>query len=175
VVYKIYDLYKREIFPKLLESPNVLPEDKQKVADLLKTPWNPYIGRHSALTEKSTILKEHVLRQHAGWSGRSQMHLKYLHYFGNESDKSLLEAYGIAAPGQQIDQLKPKQCLNCQEGNKSNSKFCAKCRMILSYDAYTETLEKQQQETSEVDNISKDIDNIKNVMRSNAQGADAAR
>ena len=47
------------------------------------------------LTQKSTILKEHVLRQHAGWSGRSQMHLKYLHYFGNESSESLLEAYGI--------------------------------------------------------------------------------
>ena len=48
-------------------------------------PWNPYIIRHSALTEKSKILKEHVLRQHAGWSPRSQMHLRYIHYFGNES------------------------------------------------------------------------------------------
>jgi integrase/recombinase XerD len=172
VVYKIYDLYKREIFPKLLESPNVLPEDKLKIADLLKKPWNPYIRRHSALTEKSTILKEHVLRQHAGWSGRSQMHLKYLHYFGNESNDSLLEAYGIVAPGQQIDQLKPKQCPNCQEGNKPDSKFCAKCRMILSYDAYTETLEKQQQETSELDNIRKGIDYIKSVMQSTAQRTD---
>jgi hypothetical protein len=55
----------------------VLPEDKQKVKELLKKPWNSYIRRHSALTEKSTILKEHVLRQHAGWSGRSQMHFIY--------------------------------------------------------------------------------------------------
>ena len=36
--------------PKLLESPNVLPEDKQKIRELLKKPWNPYIRRHSALT-----------------------------------------------------------------------------------------------------------------------------
>ena len=91
----IYDEYKKHVFPKLLESPSVLPEDKQKIAELLKKPWNPYIRRQSALTEKSTILKEHVLRQHAGWSGSSQMHLKYLHYFGNESNESLLEAYGI--------------------------------------------------------------------------------
>jgi hypothetical protein len=35
--YKIYDEYKKEIFPKLLESPNVLPEDKQKINDLLET------------------------------------------------------------------------------------------------------------------------------------------
>jgi hypothetical protein len=81
----IYRKYKLEFFPTLLEDPNVTPEDKQKISDLLQKPWNPYTSRHSALTQKSTMLKEHVLRQHVGWSGRSQMHLKYLHYFGNES------------------------------------------------------------------------------------------
>ena len=133
-----------------LESPDVLPEDKPKIADLLKKPWNPYIRRHSALTEKSAILKEHVLRQHAGWSGSSQMHLKYLHYFGNESNESLLEAYGIVASGQQTDQLRPKQCPNCSEPNKPDSKFCAKCRMVLSYDAYNETIEEKQDKDGEV-------------------------
>jgi hypothetical protein len=39
----IYVEYRRHTFPKLLESPNVLPEDKQKIAELLKKPWNPYI------------------------------------------------------------------------------------------------------------------------------------
>lgn len=112
------------------------------------------------------------MRQHAGWSGRSQMHLIYLHYFGNESNESLLEAYDIVAPGRQIDQLRPKLCPNCQEGNKPGSKFCAKCRMILSYDAYTQTIEKQQQEISELDDIRKDIDYIKSVMRSKQQRAD---
>jgi hypothetical protein len=47
------------------------------------------------LTEKSVILKEHILRQYAGWSIRSQMPQKYLHYFGNESSESILQAYGI--------------------------------------------------------------------------------
>jgi integrase/recombinase XerD len=144
-IYNIYNEYKKEIFPKLLESPNVLPEDKPKIKELLKKPWNPYIRRHSALTEKSTILKEHVLRQHAGWTPGSQMHLKYLHYFGNESNESLLEAYGIVASGQQIDQLRPKQCPNCSEPNKPDSKFCNKCRMVLTYNAYTETLENQKE------------------------------
>jgi integrase len=36
----IYVEYKNRIFPKLLESPNVLPEDKQKIRELLKKPWN---------------------------------------------------------------------------------------------------------------------------------------
>jgi integrase/recombinase XerD len=142
---KIYAKYKQEIFPKLLESPNVLQEDKQVILDLLKKPWNPYIRRHSALTEKSAILKEHILRQHAGWSGSSQMHLKYLHYFGNESSESLLEADGLVDHGMQIDQLRPKQCPNCNEPGKPDARFCAKCRMVLTYDAYNETLENQKQ------------------------------
>jgi hypothetical protein len=139
-LYAIYKKYKTKIFPKLLES----PEDKQRITELLKKPWNPYIRRHSALTEKSMILKENTLRQHAGWKPGSQMHLKYVHYFGNESSESLLEAYGLVDHGIQIDQLRPKQCPNCDEPNKPDSKFCAKCRMVLSYDAYNETLEQQQ-------------------------------
>ncbi|HJT47620.1 MAG TPA: phage integrase N-terminal SAM-like domain-containing protein [Nitrososphaeraceae archaeon] len=146
VFNKIYSNYKNGLFSKLSIDPNVPIDDKQKIKQLLQKPWNPYIRRHSALTEKSRILKEHVLRQHAGWSGTSQMHLKYLHYFGNESSESLLEAYGIITKDQQsTNALKPKQCPNCNEPNKPDSKFCAKCRMVLTYDAYNETLEGQRQ------------------------------
>jgi predicted amidophosphoribosyltransferase len=69
----------------------------------------------------------------------------YLH-----SSESLLEAYGIIPKGEQKDQLRPKQCPNCNEPNKPDSKFCATCRMVLTYDAYSETLEKQQEKESEV-------------------------
>ena len=159
-INQLYSNYKNKIFPKLLESPTVLPEDKQKIRELLKKPWNPYIRRHSALTEKSMILKEHVLRQHSGWTAGSQMHLKYLHYFGNESNESLLEAYGIVPPGQQIDQLKPKQCPNCSEPNKPDSKFCNKCRMVLTYDAYSETLEYQKEKEDKVTKMEKQMESI---------------
>ena len=95
-LYAIYDSYKKNLFPKLLKNSDSVPsKDKERIRELLRKPWNLYIRRHSALTEKSVFLKEHVLRQHAGWSPRSQMHLKYLHYFGNESSESILEAYGI--------------------------------------------------------------------------------
>ncbi len=143
----IYQSYKKEFFPKLLNSPNVSPEDKEKISELLKKPWNPYIRRHSALTEKSKILKEHVLRQHAGWSQTSSMHQKYVHYFGNESSESILEAYGLKPKLEEIDKLKPKSCPNCQEPNKIDSKFCSKCRMVLSYDSYTELVQEKEQET----------------------------
>jgi integrase/recombinase XerD len=137
---KIYENYKDRFFPKLLESPNVLPEDMQKIRELLK-PWNPYIRRHSSLTEKSTILKEHTLRQFAGWSPASNMHLKYLHYYGNESNVSILEAYGIVTKDKLLsDVLRPKQCPNCNEPNKPDSRFCAKCRMVIEKQARFEQL-----------------------------------
>jgi hypothetical protein len=137
----IYQTYKKEFFPRLLNSPNISLEDKEGIKELLKKPWNPYIRRHSALTEKSKILKEHVLRQHAGWSSTSNMHQKYVHYYGNESSESILEAYGVKSKLEEIDKLKPKACPNCNEQNKIDSKFCSKCRMVLSYDAYTQVIE----------------------------------
>ncbi|MFL6328340.1 MAG: zinc ribbon domain-containing protein [Nitrososphaeraceae archaeon] len=165
VIYKY--AYQQKFFPKLLENPTIQAEDKQKIKELLKKPWNPYIRRHSALTEKSRILKEHVLRQHAGWSGSSQMHLKYLHYFGNESSDSLLEAYGIIAKDKQLsDALKPKQCPNCNEPNKPDSKFCAKCRMVLTYDAYNETLENQKEKEDKLAGMEERFNAMESQMHS---------
>jgi integrase/recombinase XerD len=150
----VYRRYKTQLFPKLLKDPNVPAEDKQKIKELLKKPWHPYMRRHSALTEKSTMLKEHVLRQHAGWSPRSQMHLRYIHYFGNESSDSILEAYGIIPKDKHLSNvLRSKQCPNCNEPNKPDSKFCAKCRMVLTYDAYNETVENQKEKDNEIQNM----------------------
>ena len=70
----------------------------------------------------------------------------YLHYFGNESSESLLEAAGIITKDHKVDPLKPKQCPHCSEPNKPDSKFCAKCRMVLTYDAYNETLQEQEKQ-----------------------------
>jgi hypothetical protein len=121
-------------------------EDKEKIQELIKKPWNPYIRRHSALTHKSKILKENTLRQYAGWTPKSNMPQHYIHYLGNEAGESLLEAYGITPKDTKYSNpLKPKQCPNCNEPNKPDSKFCAKCRMVLTYDAYGETLEKEQE------------------------------
>src|SRR5215216_6275244 len=85
--------------------------------------------------------------------------------FGNESSESLLEAYGIIPKGQQLDQLKPKQCPNCNEPNKPDSKFCARCRMVLTYDAYSETLEKQQEKDSEVQILKRKYEQDMDAMR----------
>jgi integrase/recombinase XerD len=157
-ITKLYESYKTGLFSKILLTEDAPPEDRQKIRELLKKPWNPYIRRHSALTEKSIILKEHVLRQYAGWSGRSQMHLKYLHYFGNESTDSILQAYGIVTKDQKlVDVLKSKQCPNCNEPNKPDAKFCSKCRMVLTYDAYNETVDEKQEKDDALSTLSDQV------------------
>jgi integrase len=148
-----YKNYKIKLFPSLLRE-DIPEDDKHHIKELLNKPWNPYIRRHSALTEKSKYLKENVLRQHSGWSRSSQMHLKYIHYFGNESSESILEEYGITPKGrQETEVLNPKQCPNCNEPNKPDSKFCAKCRMVLTYDAYSETIEEKQLKDKQIEEM----------------------
>ncbi|MFL6400107.1 MAG: hypothetical protein ACJ71R_12025 [Nitrososphaeraceae archaeon] len=165
-IYDIYQHYKEKVFPRLLEDPNIPIRDKDIIRGLLQKPFNPYIQRHYALSEKAKILKESVLGVHAGWGMNSRMPQVYLHYFGNESSESLLEAYGIIPKNHQLsDSLKPKQCPNCNEPNKPDSKFCAKCRMVMTYDVYNETLEKQQEKESEVQKLQQKYEQDMKAMR----------
>lgn len=150
----------KQYFRSLNKNPTVSPEDKRAISELLKKPWNPYIRRHSALTEKSQLLKEHVLRQHAGWSVSSRMPQRYLHYFGNESSESILEAYGLKPKAEDIDKMKPKQCPNCAESNKIDSKFCAKCRMVLTYDAYSDMEEEKQENEDALTTLSDQLEKL---------------
>jgi integrase/recombinase XerD len=148
----IYRQLKLGLFPRLLTNQDISEEDKRQISEVLDKPWNPYVRRHTALTEKVKLLKsEYALRQHAGWSKNSKMVEIYTHEFGNESSQLLLQAYDIIPENtRENDILKPRQCPNCNEPNKPDSKFCAKCRMVLTYDAYNETLEKQQERDSEI-------------------------
>jgi hypothetical protein len=151
-VANMYRQLKLEHFPRLLADPDVPEEDKNKIRILLDKPWNPYVRRHTALTEKWKLLKsEQALRMHAGWSKTSKMVEIYTHEFGNESSEMLLQAYGILPTNEnEINILKPRQCPNCNEPNKPDSRFCTKCNMILTYDAYNETIEKEKQRELEL-------------------------
>lgn len=163
----IYRRLKLEFFPRLLSNPSIPDEEKNKIRILLDKPWNPYIRRHTALTEKVKLLKsEYALRQHAGWSKNSKMVEIYTHEFGNESSQLLLQAYDIIPDNTQENNiLKPRQCPNCNEPNKPDAKFCAKCRMVLTYDAYSETVEEKQQKESELQNLKEKQEQDMKLMR----------
>jgi hypothetical protein len=156
-LYQIYKYYKDEFFPTLLNDASIPAEDREKIKILLTKPFNPYIRRHSAISEKSKTLKLHTLTQHCGWSFNSRMPQKYIHYFSNESSESLLEAYGIVTKNNiPITLLNPKICSQCGVSNTQDSRFCNTCKMILSYEGYQEVLEDQKKRELDIEKL-KDV------------------
>jgi hypothetical protein len=109
----------------------------------------------------------HTLNQHAGWSTNSNMAQKYIHYFGNESSESLLEAYGIVTKDNiPINTLNPKLCPNCNEGNTQDAKFCTKCKMVMSLEGYQEALELQKQKEDETKSMKEQLNSLQSQMQS---------
>ena len=81
-----YEYYKKRYFPSLLHNDTIPEPDKSLIRNMLTKPFNLYIFRHSALTEKSQVLTEAVLRSHAGWTMNSNMPRVYIH-LNDESTK----------------------------------------------------------------------------------------
>ncbi|MDN5845348.1 MAG: site-specific integrase [Candidatus Nitrosocosmicus sp.] len=145
-----YDYYKTKYFPNLLNDITIPEKDKTVVKNMLTKPWNLYVFRHSALTEKSMILPESILKDHAGWTMSSKMTQIYIHLSG-ESSKVLLQKRGVLRKEDMevSDTWRPKFCSNCNEPNKIENKFCIKCRMVLSFDSYMDTLKEQKSKDEE--------------------------
>ena len=144
--YRYKYFYKSHYFPKLLRDETLPDSDKSIIRFMLTKPWNLYFFRHSSLTEKSTYLKEHILRAHARLTLSSKMPQIYIHYFGNESVNSLLKAKAVIKEHDNLERysFKTKICNNCNEQAKAEARFCPKCNMVLSYRAYSEALEEQK-------------------------------
>jgi integrase/recombinase XerD len=158
-MYTTYTIYKKERFPKLLEDPTVPEEDKRKIRDLLKKPWNPYIRRHTAATEISKTLKDPVLiDQYMGWSHRGNTRQKYQHSYNDDSFDAMLTVMDGLKPvsstmGKKKDLLKPRQCPNCYESNKPESKFCTKCKFVLTFDAFDEKMQEVENTKSRLERL----------------------
>jgi hypothetical protein len=79
----------------------------------------------------------------------SKMPQRYIHYFGNESSKSILKAKGIIKEEGDFSQniLTPRQCPNCNEPNKPDSQFCNKCKLVMSLTFYNDLLVNKRKRT----------------------------
>lgn len=69
------------------------------------------------------------------------------------------------------DLLKPKQCPNCDEPNTPETKFCIKCRYVLSYDAYNETIEEKEKAAKEAEESKKRLEELEakqEILQANA-------
>jgi integrase/recombinase XerD len=149
----VYYHYKNVVFPKVLKDPLVPEEDKPKIRDLLKKAWNPYVRRHTIVTEMhKTVEDPEVLNAYFGWSRNSKMLQRYTHYYADDFiDTVLTEMDGITTLPSQIAKnkaknlLKPKLCPNCEETNKPESKFCTKCKFVLTFEAFNESITASEQ------------------------------
>ena len=96
----------------------------------------------------------------------SKMPQVYIHYYGNESVNSLLEIKGIIKNNdmEKSNIIKSKQCPNCNEPNKPDSKFCIKCRLVLNYNSYNQVLEQQKEKESEIKSMKEQINRIENQL-----------
>jgi integrase/recombinase XerD len=159
-IYITYIKYKQVHFKQLLQDPLVPEEDKRKIADLLKKPWNPYIQRHTTATEISKALKDSVLiDQYMGWSHAGNTRQKYQHYYNDDSFDAMLTVMDGLAPPSTLGNsgkkglLRPKQCPNCNEINTPESKFCAKCKFVLSFDAFNEAIKSADEKEKELEQM----------------------
>jgi hypothetical protein len=174
----IYERYKKIHFPKLLDDPLVPEEDKLKIRDLLKKRWNPYVRRHTAATEISKILKDSVLiDKYMGWSHKGNTRQKYQHYYNDDSFDAMLTMMDgltvshVDSRSSQRGLLRPKQCPNCSESNKPESKFCSKCKFVLSFDAFNEAIEEKEKAAKEAEESKKKMKEIEakqEILQANA-------
>jgi hypothetical protein len=155
----MYANYKKIHFPKLLRDPSVPEEDKQKISQLLKKPWNPYIRRHTAATEISKALKDSVLiDQYMGWSHSGNTRQKYQHYYSDDSFDAMLTMMDglkpISPANKNKTLLKPRLCPNC-ETNKPESRFCSKCKFVLTFDAFNEATKESEKTKQQMEEMEK--------------------
>lgn len=80
-------------------------------------------------------------------SKMTQIHI----HFSGESSKVLLQKRGVLRKedAEVSDTWKPKCCSDCNEPYKIVNKFCIKCRMVLSFDSYMNTLKEQKRKVGE--------------------------
>lgn len=154
------EYYRDKYYPLLLENDNVPDSDKAFIRSLLTKPINLYLMRHIALTEKSKVLNEHMLRNHAGWTNTSKMPQVYIHHLGGASSKQLLQSYGIMQKEEvDIKEKKAIICPNCSEPNirSETTKICFKCKMILSVTSYEEIRNKEKQKIESLETEMKSL------------------
>jgi predicted nucleic acid-binding Zn ribbon protein len=97
----------------------------------------------------------------------SKMPTIYVHYFGTESAKKLLEAKGIIQRNSMsVNVLKAKTCPNCSESNKPDSKFCSRCKFVLSYDAFNGAIEKKARTAREAEQTKQKMQEMEKKIRS---------
>jgi integrase len=98
----------------------------------IKKRCNPYIFRHSRITQMAHHLTEAQMNAYFGWVQGSDMPATYIHISGKDLDEHILKVHGIK-PGEPYVAMKPlnRTCPRCKEINSPTAIYCAKCAEIV--------------------------------------------
>lgn len=129
----------------------------------IKKKIHPHVLRHSRLTQLATLLKEPELRNFSGWTKNSSMPAIYVHLSGRDIDKRMLEIAGVkealeekAAPSP----LEPAKCPRCGFKNPADSKYCARCSMVLDLQTAMKLDRELEETVGDVGSVEEDLSKL---------------
>ncbi|MFQ5941870.1 MAG: tyrosine-type recombinase/integrase [Nitrososphaerales archaeon] len=125
---------------------------------LLKRYWNPYVFRHSKLTELANVLTDQQLKSFAGWTPDSDMPGIYIHLSAKDINPTLLAHYGIA---KKTEKTSPStsECGRCKHVNPIDAKFC-QCGFVLNTEGFEELKQKEIERDKEIKDLKKNMSNM---------------
>jgi hypothetical protein len=107
-----------------------------------------------------------LIDKYLGGSHQGNIRQKYQHYYQDDALDAILQADGLipvsvgGSNKKKKDLLKPKLCPNCEESNTPDTKFCIKCKYVLNYDAYNETVQEAEQNKKQFEEIKAKVESI---------------
>jgi hypothetical protein len=118
----------------------------------LKTKWNPYCFRHSAITHDSDYLPGYALNKKVRWSMNSKQPGRYIkNRMGDTLKKTILNHNGIATEQDSKSRLTSRRCTKCETVNALENNYCSKrdCGYPLTPAAYEEIKNKEAEKESQ--------------------------
>lgn len=159
---KYFRSFRDKKIPKLLKREDISEEDKKHLEFIKNTKkWYPYIIRHSSLTKLAPNVKEYRLREHAGWTKRSEMVEVYTHTLTGDSAQDVLMLNGVNLKGgkkkrnEKIQQeMVGPQCPYCHTANLPDTQLCSSWGRPISritYDAVARESENTRKKLEEIE------------------------
>ena len=120
--------------------------------------------RHSKLTEYATSVPDQVLKNYAGWTPDSPMASKYIHLSGKDVTPAILKHHGLGKAAEQKPQETSKLCLRCKHLNQLDNKYCDKCSLALSVEAFEEMQQKEREKEQQIKKLNDRVQEMEITM-----------